>query len=393
MIVVSICKIKPKLLLLADDNIKFKNIMKKHYSILMIILCAAFTVKNLSAQGNDDLYFDGVETAKKKEIVVERPEINDEISEEEDYVDENYEYEYSARIRRFHEPARGFSYYSNYYTDNYWYDPFMPGMNIYVIQPFYTQYSWGWGYPYSNWGYNSWGYGWSSFGGYYGYNNFANNPWANNWGSPWGYNSYWSGYNNGYWNGWYNNGWHNNGWRQQNNWNGWFESAAPNAGNFVTNRYARGSDAGVHRSRNTPVEGYDNQQRQIQNAPDRLNPDKVGRQRENNTNPNIRPNINEPQPNVRPDRVNPQPNVRPDRVNPQPNVRPQTNPNVHPPVRIDKPTREPNPTRTLPERRDNGGFNNNSFNNNSNGGFNGSGRSMPSPSAPSPAIRSSGGRR
>ncbi len=353
--------------------------MKKHYSILMTILCAVFSVMNLYAQGTDDLYFDGVETSRKKEIVVESPEINDEISEEEDYVDENYEYEYSTRIRRFHEPARGFSYYSNYYTDNYWYDPFMPGMNIYVIQPYYTQYSWGWGYPYS-----SWGYGMGTFGGYNSFNNFGYNPWGN----PWGNNPYWAGYNNGYWNG-FNNGWYNNGWQQQNNWNNWFESAAPNAGNFVTNRYPRGADAGIHRSRNTPVQGYDNQQRQIQNTPDRLNPDKTGRQREINADPNIRPNLNEPQPNVRPDRVNPQPNVRPDRVNPQPNVRPQTNPNVNPPVRIEKPTKEPNPIRTLPERRDNNGFNNNS-----NGGLNGSGRSMPSPSvAPSPAIRSSGGRR
>jgi len=360
--------------------------MKKHISTL-IILCAVFSVMNLSAQGNDDLYFDGVETIKKKEIVVETPEITDEISAEEDYVDEDYEYEYSARIRRFHQPARGFSYYSNYYTDNYWYDPFMPGMNIYTIQPFYTQYSWGWGYPYSSWGYSSWGYGWSTFGGYYRYNNFAYNPWGNNWGSPWGYSPYWAGYNTGYWNGWYNNGWYNNGWNQQNNWNNWFETAAPNAGNFVTNRSPRGSDTGIHRSRNTPVEGYDNQQRQLQNVPNSLNPDKTGRQRELNTNPNIRPNINEPQPNV-----------RPDRLNPQPNVRPQTNPNVQPPARIDKPSRESNPTRTLPERnRDNNNFNNNSFNNNNfnnNSGFNGSGRSMPSPTpSPSPAIRSSGGRR
>jgi hypothetical protein len=359
--------------------------MKKLISFLLLFTCTVFSGLNLSAQGNDDLYFDGVEKPRKKEIVVEEPEINNEISEEEDYVDENYEYEYSARIRRFHEPARGFSYYSNYYTDNYWYDPFMPGMNIYVIQPYYAQYSWGWGYPYSNWGYNSWGYGWSSFGsGFYGYNNFAYNPWGNSWGSPWGHNAYWSGYNNGYWNGWYNNGWHNNGWHQQNNnWNNWFESAAPNAGNFVTNRYARGSDAGVHRSRNTPVEGYDNQQRQIQNAPDKLSPDKRGREREIRPTPDTRPNL-----------IETTPSVRPDRVAPQPSVRPQTNPTprVNPPVRIDKPTREITPTRTTPERRDNGGFNNNSFNNSSNGGFNGSGRSTPSPS-PSPAIRSSGGRR
>jgi hypothetical protein len=360
--------------------------MKKHFSIFLMTALAIFHCQGLSAQGNDDLYFDGVEKLKKQEIVVEEPELkqDSDLSAEDDYVDESYEHEYSARIRRFHQPARGFSYYSNYYTDNYWYDPFMPGMNIYVMQPYYMHNSWGWSYPYSAWGngFNSWGYGWSSYGGF---NNFYNyNPWGNYWGSPWGYSPYWSGYNYGYMNGWYNNGWHH----QSNNLNGWFESAAPNAGNFVTNRYPRGSDTGIHRSRNTPVQGYDNQQRQFQNAPDRLNPDKGGRQRETNPNPNVRPNI-------RPNIQEPQPNTRPDRVSPQPSVRPQ-NPTVKPPVR------ETTPTRTVPERRrenssfDNNNFNNNfnnSFNNNSfnNGGFNNQGRSV-SPS-PSPSVRSSGGRR
>jgi hypothetical protein len=375
--------------------------MKKHIYIFSLTVLAAFLGSSLWAQGNDDLYFDGVETPKKKEIVIEESKIIDEISEEEDYVDENYEYEYSARIRRFHEPARGFSYYSNYYVDNYWYDPFMPGVNIYVVQPFYTQYSWGWGYPYSGWGYNSWGNGWGYYGAYYQYNNFGyngwGNQWGNGWGNQWGYNPYWAGYNNGYWNGWYNNGWRNNGWNNNNNWNGWFESAAPNAGNFVTNRYPRGSDAGVHRSRNTPVQGYDNQQRPLNNAPDRLNPDKRTREREIRPNTDVRPNVRpDVRPNVRPDVRETQPNIRPDRTNPQPTIRPQTNPNpsVKPPVRIDKPTREINPIRTPPERsRDNGGFNNNSFNNGGiNNSFNnGSGRSTTPSSTPS--MRSSGGRR
>jgi hypothetical protein len=395
------CKNTSKLLLIVDDSLKFKNIMKKHFSIFLISAFAIFSGIGLSAQGNDDLYFDGVEKPKKQEIVAEEPELkqDQELSAEDDYVDENYEYEYSARIRRFHQPARGFSYYSNYYTDNYWYDPFMPGMNIYVVQPYYMHNSWGWSYPYSSWGYgySSWGYGWSSYGGFNNYYNVGYSPWGN----QWGYSPYWSGYNQGYWNGWYNNGWYNNGWHHQNNnLNGWFESAAPNAGNFVTNRSPRGSDTGIHRSRNTPVQGYDNQQRQIQNSPDRMNPDKVGRQRETTTNPNVNPNVRPDvrpnvRPDVRPDIREPQPNVRPDRVSPQPSVRPQINPTVKPPVR------ETNPTRTIPERRrDNSGFDNNSFNNNfnnsfnnGNSGFNGSGRSSTPSPAPSPALRSSGGRR
>lgn len=320
----------------------------------------------LSAQENDDIYFDGVDKIKI-ETAKEEPAVKSAEDDryEDDYVDEEYEYAYSARIRRFHQPARGFSYYSNYYVDNYWYDPFMPGVNIYNVQPFYAHHSWGWAYPYGGWG-SAWGsnygWGWSNYSGYYSYFNYGFSPYWGN--QQWGYrnpywgaynNGYWSGYNQGYWNGWYGNNWNSN---NSGNW-GWFESSAPNAANFVTNRQSRSSDTGIHRSRNTPVPGYDTEQRLRNNAPD---------------NRSIRPETSRDRNSVRPNLNNPntrQPNVRPNTR--QPNIRIETKPNTRQPERNNPPsTRELNPTRgnynppvrTIPERS----RNNNSFNNNINSG-------------------------
>jgi len=123
-----------------------------------------------------------------------------------------YDYEYSSRIKRFHEPNPGYDYYDGYYTDSYRYtnDYSTCGSNIYsgcgCCSPCYScggssgfslsigfgvGYGWGWGgyygwrYPYySSYYYPYWGY----YPPYYGY-----------YPPYWGYNSYWAGY----WDGWY----------------------------------------------------------------------------------------------------------------------------------------------------------------------------------------------
>jgi hypothetical protein len=354
--------------------------MKTTSISLAFLFFSLFSGFGAFSQANDDIYFDGVEEKKFKQENYLKEEIvttTDEYDKSEDqYVDDDFDYQYSTRIRRFHAPARGFSYYSNYYVDNYWYDPFMAGVNIYTISPYYNRFSWGWGYPFANgynphfysgwnsWGsFNHWGYGFSPYGGF---NQFYGNPYWS------GYNmGYWNGLNNGYWNGWYGNGLFRN-----NNNNNWFENSAPNAANFVTNRSSRGSDAGLHRSRNTPVQGYDLQQRRNNNVIDNQSvyPDRSGRQ------------IDQQNTNIRPNRAIDQP-VR------EYNVRDRSN---NPPV-----IRESNPGRsgiTTPPSNNNidrgnrnNSFNNNSFNNNSsrgsfNSGSSGSGGSIRSNSS------SSGGR-
>lgn len=148
--------------------------------------------------------------------------------------DDYYDYAYSARINRFHNPI-GAGYYDNFYTNNYSYsqNPMMYGTSIYSgygcgmpSTYFGVGSTWGYGNSYyydpfySYWGGNAWG----GYGYNYGYNGFwgNNNPYY----SPWSYNpyysnSYWNGYNNGYnngyWNG-YNNGYNNGSWTYLNSY-------------------------------------------------------------------------------------------------------------------------------------------------------------------------------
>ncbi len=141
-------------------------------------------------------------------------------------LDDNYDFQYASRFRRFHNNWGNMGYYDPYMTNMFWYnyDPFMFGNSIYSTCNFFN--------PYTPWGWNSFGggpglnFGWNSWSGFYmnygmGFNNpwAWNNPWRwNNWGyspfnspfsyNPWGYNPYGfgmnqfsMGYNNGFYNG------------------------------------------------------------------------------------------------------------------------------------------------------------------------------------------------
>jgi len=111
--------------------------------------------------------------------------------------DDYYDYEYSARLKRYYTPASGYGYYDPFYTNSYWYDynPYNYGVSIYLgynwWAPSYCYYDPFWYgpvYPYHHfYGYYD---SWNSPYGYYGYNNYWN-----------GYNH---GYQNGYWDGYYN---------------------------------------------------------------------------------------------------------------------------------------------------------------------------------------------
>ncbi|UYZ58510.1 hypothetical protein [Hymenobacter latericus] len=137
-------------------------------------------------------------------------------SASDEYYAEDYDYSYSARIRRFHQPGyRGFGlgYYDYAYIDYYWYNP----------SPFYYGYDI-YGRP---WGYDPfWGPGWGGgsfvninlgwgnrWGGFY--NPYR--PWG--WGGAgWGYGGYYRGFYDGYYSNYYGNNW---GWGGRNrNWGG-----------------------------------------------------------------------------------------------------------------------------------------------------------------------------
>lgn len=111
--------------------------------------------------------------------------------------DDYYNYEYSARLRRYYSPAIGYGYYDPFYTNSYWYDynPYNYGVSIYLgynwwapSYGYYDPFWYGPVYPHHHfYGYYD---SWYSPYGYYGYNNYWN-----------GYNH---GYYNGYWDGYYN---------------------------------------------------------------------------------------------------------------------------------------------------------------------------------------------
>ena len=108
------------------------------------------------------------------------------------YNSDNYDYEYSSRIRRFYNPVYGNNYYDPYYTNSYWYDynPSSWGVSIYL--------GYNWWAP-SSFYYDPFCYGGFSVG--YGYNPYSGYQ-------PYGYGgSYYScynhGYNHGYWNGYH----------------------------------------------------------------------------------------------------------------------------------------------------------------------------------------------
>lgn len=113
------------------------------------------------------------------------------------YDDEDYyDYSYSSRLRRFHDPYFGCGYYDNYYTNSYWYsyDPWDWGWSIYLGYNFWYPYSYfrpsfgfSYGNPYWAWSY-SYGYPYWGMGYGVGYNSW---------------NAYNSGYHDGFWDGYY----------------------------------------------------------------------------------------------------------------------------------------------------------------------------------------------
>ena len=109
--------------------------------------------------------------------------------------DDYYDYQYSARLKRYYSPAIGYGYYDPFYTNSYWYDynPYDYGVSIYLgynwWAPSYCYYDPFWYGPVNPHFHNH----------YYGYYDYWYSPYG-----YYGYNDYWNGYHDGYWNGYYN---------------------------------------------------------------------------------------------------------------------------------------------------------------------------------------------
>ena len=190
---------------------------------LLLFISLILFIANAFSQSTDDIYFDGVEEVQKVKVrLAKQNTISD------SWVDSYDEFSYQTTIRRFHQPIRGFGYYSPYYV------------NIYSPQylPYYYPNMWSWNYNpyyYNNWGWYNWNY----------------NPYAYNWNY---YNNYiWR--NNYYWNNWNFN---DNFWGFRTNTN--------TNSNYITTRSSRSSDTGRNNSRNIGVRGYDNIQKPVDNS-------------------------------------------------------------------------------------------------------------------------------
>lgn len=208
-------------------------ITKRISFFLSAALCGALV--STQAQDNaqyDDLYFDGVEPAttvhqQNTTTSQQLEEFDDEVAQTE-RIQKNtrtyeeygraakpYDYQYASRIRRFHCPAAGFSYYSPYYVDQYWYNPydrFNYGTSIYIST------RWGW----TRW--NRW-----------------NDPWYNRWNDPWYSSSWGNRWNNPWCNRW------NTGWGGNSGYN-YYALSSPNAGTYVAPQRTRHGSDYVRRS-------------------------------------------------------------------------------------------------------------------------------------------------
>ncbi len=143
--------------------------------------------------------------------------------------DEDYDYYYSSRIKRFHQRYYSGDFYDPFYSDILYYDPyyFDPFLqrDIYAYSNPYRDYvryrRWNSWYVYSGWNYwNSWNwwYGYNPYGPVWSYN-FYYNPWNYNYYGGWNYPRY--GYGWGGRCGWYDH-------RHYSNWNnGYSDSNNP----------------------------------------------------------------------------------------------------------------------------------------------------------------------
>lgn len=183
--------------------------------LALLLILVSGGVGNLYAQ-YDDLYYD---PAKDKGFFADyKPNskdysrndnyaYNDDDYYQDDYYDDegyeyydDYDYYYTSRIRRFHNPYYGFSFFDPVYLDMAYYDPFFsPGMTMLIYDDVFAFNNW---YRFNRWNrwnrWNAWGpsWGWNSWNGVNINFNFGTG-WGgwNNWGPSWGWNS-WNRWNN-----------------------------------------------------------------------------------------------------------------------------------------------------------------------------------------------------
>ncbi|MEI6408713.1 MAG: hypothetical protein WCR52_04985 [Bacteroidota bacterium] len=239
-----------------------------HKSLAWVIAAICLMAVQSAAIAQDDLYYNPSSVPVKTTTVTTTTTYTDEpnqpgnmtkrYNDNDNYSDEDdYAYEYSSRIKRFHRPVQVVDYYDPVFVDLYNYDPFfLPGASIYTYgyndywtwrrwqrwhrwNP-YNSYDYGWGCNSIGW--NSWGWNGYGYGGYNSWNNFSvyNNYY---------YDPYWTvnGYNPYYNSPWVNNHYYYNNGNNNGNGDGYKPQTYTGARRHGTNvnpGYARLSDNG-----------------------------------------------------------------------------------------------------------------------------------------------------
>lgn len=256
------------------NNLKNKLQMKKLQLFRAFMLFfSVLAIGTLSAQF-DDLYYNpdtedvtSYSTTTSNSSYVYDENAYEDNFDDQTYYDEdfnNYDYQYSSRVRRFNRGNRSrFGYYDPCFVDRFYYDPFFydpfafgPSPSIYISigNPYGFRRNRFYGNHWGNGGFYD-PYFFNGYGNYYGNNFYGNNFYGNNWNNGWnnGWNSCGNNFygnnfygnnfygNNYYGNNWYGNGGNGNGWYNNNNNNG-------NNNNVSTTGYYGGRYGGSNTS-------------------------------------------------------------------------------------------------------------------------------------------------
>lgn len=171
---------------MSNEYCKYEKKCAMKNKILLLSALLFFAVSGF-AQVYDDLYYDpsrASKTVSTQESVYAQQGYDEEYAADDDYYynEEDYDYYYTSRIRRFHRPLYGFNFFDPFYVDMSYYDPFFtPGMTVliyddpYAYRSFYRRNVWRNSLRFNTWAginpYNS--FGWNSW-----------NTWADPWYSP-----------------------------------------------------------------------------------------------------------------------------------------------------------------------------------------------------------------
>jgi hypothetical protein len=223
--------------------------MKLLLKLSMLLLLFGVSATAALAQ-YDDVYYDPERnnnrtyTERRQVQPKTTPAQTEEYTYDENYEEEEYDYYYTSRIRRFHRPYAGFNYFDPVYVDAYYYDAFArPGVAVLIYDDPFGYYGFNRMSRFNRW--NGWAYGgWNRFNRMNSWNSWGNyDPYCmwNNPGLSFGFNR---------WNNFGMNNWNSFGFGGGFWGNSWFNTPTWGNNNFYTNNNYYINNQGNENNRN-----------------------------------------------------------------------------------------------------------------------------------------------